>query len=455
MNSRDYWKGRSLNLEQLLYSRADETVQHIARLYGLAQENIFRQIEKIFSTYVKGGALNEEKAMQLLTVRETEEARAKLLEQYQQATGVVKQDLWARLSAPAYASRISRLQALRDSLYAQARMVGLDEVEYVRDRLADTLEQSYYRTTFDIQQDAGLYYDFNLLSDNQIKAAIATDWSGRNWSDRLWDNNQLFADAVQDTVTVGIMAGLRYDEMRDNLLHVIGQDDDEGARYRAARLIKTECAYVANQGHLLGYQEAGIEYYIFLATLDLRTSEICRSLDMERFPVAEARAGTNLPPMHPHCRSTTMPDMTDSELRKIKRAARDPVTGKGITVPGDMNYQQWYAKYVTGREAIENAEKTGIINTIQTSNGLIVSQLTKHTIERAKDRGVSETDITSALTTPLHIDEIKIDRFGRKSQRFIGESATVNINPDLGNVVTVWKTGQKTIKKYRKGEPGE
>lgn len=357
MNNRDYWKRRSLNLEQLLYARADETVQHISRLYGLAQENIFQQIEKIFATYVKGGALNEEKAMQLLTVRETEEARAVLMEQYRKATGQAKRDLWARLSAPAYASRISRLQALRDCLYAQARTVGLEEVSYVRDRLSDTLEQSYYRTTFDIQQDVGAYYDFNRLSDNQIKAAIAADWSGKNWSDRIWDNNQIFADAVQDTVTVGIMAGLRYDEMRDNLLHVIGMDEDEGARYRAKRLVMTECAYVANQGHRMGYQAAGIEYYIFLATLDLRTSEICRSLDGKRFPVAEARAGTNLPPMHPHCRSTTMPDMTDAELRKIKRAARDPVTGKSVTVPGDMTYQEWYAKYVTGNSQAEANEK--------------------------------------------------------------------------------------------------
>lgn len=48
-----------------------------------------------------------------------------------------------------------------------------------------------------------------------------------------------------------------------------------------------------------------------------------------------------------------MPDMTDAELSKIKRAARDPVTGKSVTVPGDMTYQEWYAKYVTGNAQAE------------------------------------------------------------------------------------------------------
>ena len=409
MNSKNYWKRRALLLEQLLNTRAEATVQQISRLYGLAQEQIFQQIEKVFSSYVRGGALNPDKAMQLLTVRETEEARALLLEQYQRATGQVKRDIWARLSAPAYANRIGRLQALRDSLYTQARMVGLDEVSYVRDRLSDTLEQSYYRTTFDIQQYTGEGYDFSLLNDNQITAALAADWSGKNWSERLWDNNQRFADAVEDTVTVGIMAGLRYDEMRDNLLHVIGMDATEGARYRSARLVKTECAYIANQGHLLGYQAAEIERYIFLATLDLRTSEVCRSLDMKRFSVAEAQAGENLPPMHPHCRSTTMPDMTDEQLRKVSRAARDPATGKGITVPGDMKYPEWYEKYVKGHESVAYQNNSDIIKNIELPSGLSGVAGMTDDIKDAILQGVENVSAQYRVS----LDEISLESLGR------------------------------------------
>ncbi len=98
--------------------------------------------------------------------------------------------------------------------------------------------------------------------------------------------------------------------------------------------MRTECNYIANQGHLMGYRAAGLEQYIFLATLDLRTSEICHSLDGRRFDLAQAQAGTNLPPMHPNCRSTTIPADAAQLLSKIKRAARNPVTGKTVQVPG-------------------------------------------------------------------------------------------------------------------------
>lgn len=51
--------------------------------------------------------------------------------------------------------------------------------------------------------------------------------------------------------------------------------------------------------------------------------------------------------MHPFCRSVTVPG---TGSRKGTRWARDPITGKSITVPTDMTYQQWYDKYVLTKD---------------------------------------------------------------------------------------------------------
>ena len=64
--------------------------------------------------------------------------------------------------------------------------------------------------------------------------------------------------------------------------------------------------YAFNQTTKLSYEEAEIEEYEFLAEIDNRTSEICKKLNGEKFKVKDARAGVNYPPMHPHCRSTTV-----------------------------------------------------------------------------------------------------------------------------------------------------
>lgn len=360
MNSRDYWEHRAMLLELLTEHGAEDTIRQLSRCYGLAQEEIVRQIERVFERYVKkGGTLNERQAMQLLSQKQTQEFRQELLDTLAKTKDrKLSKEIRHILDAPAYANRISRLQALRDRIYVEARKAGLQEIHFAEDRLADVLEQSRYRTAYNIQQYEGVGWNVDKLSDNRVKAVIGQKWEGGNYSSRIWNNNQQFADAVQDVVTTGILSGQTYRDMRDRLLYTIGEDPTQGARYKSARLIRTECNHVANQGIKLGMEEAELGEYQYIATLDLRTSEICRSLDLKIFLLSEAQTGVNYPPMHPNCRSVVRPVLSPEVMARHRRAARDPVTGKYMLVPASMTYREWYAKYVTENpEAAANEQK--------------------------------------------------------------------------------------------------
>ena len=91
--------------------------------------------------------------------------------------------------------------------------------------------------------------------------------------------------------------------------------------------------------------------YIFVETLDLRTSENCRSLDGKTFFLKDRNVGVNCPPMHPWCRSTTIGWLPESWRARMKCRARDPKTGKNITVPANMTYGEWFKKYVKNTDA--------------------------------------------------------------------------------------------------------
>lgn len=58
------------------------------------------------------------------------------------------------------------------------------------------------------------------------------------------------------------------------------------------------------------------------------------------FELANAKPGTNYPPMHPFCRSTTIADFGDGELAGLERRARDK-DGNTVKVPANMTYEQW------------------------------------------------------------------------------------------------------------------
>lgn len=342
---REYWKQRAIDLENLLQDKTTATIVELNKLYAEANQVIAAQIEKIFAAYKKGGQLDSAHALQLLTAGQTAQQRQALLKLLSKTTEPkARQKMIRILDAPAYADRISRLQALSDYITVQAIRLGEAEKIYTETRLRDVAKNAYYRSIYYDQHQEGRVYDFEKLSDKRLQSMLAHKWSGKNYSDRIWKNNQDFIKRLQRTVELGCMTGMSLKEMEDRILEdCIGTDSDSGQRYCASRLIRTEVNYFANHGMMLGYKEAGIARYRFLATLDLKTSEICRKLDLQVFPVAKAQAGTNCPPMHPFCRSVTVPDTCS---RTGTRWARDPVTGRSVRVPANMTYSQWYEKYV-------------------------------------------------------------------------------------------------------------
>lgn len=102
--------------------------------------------------------------------------------------------------------------------------------------------------------------------------------------------------------------------------------------------------------------------------------------------------------------------------------------------------------------SMESRTNRRLKNGFKAKNGVRVSKISAHALEMSKldSRPVSVEGIIDALKNPLNHDSIKtkIDDDGRPSQRFIGAQATVNVNPENGVITTVWKTGQRYIKKY-------
>ena len=74
--------------------------------------------------------------------------------------------------------------------------------------------------------------------------------------------------------------------------------------------------------------------------------------------------------------------------------------------------------------------------------------VTNHLTERMIERNVSFDDISYAIKNVLHTTKEKIDEFGRKSYNIVGKNKiVVSINPENGNIVSVRKIGDKTLKR--------
>ncbi len=353
MSNLSYWEKRKA-WEMFRYmEQAEKAADEISRLYLKGSRYISLELDEIFERYQKKHKLSEKEAYRLLNSMKDKTSLDELKAALRSGSGdKTKAEILAELESPAYQARLERMQQLQNQLDMTMQNVYQQEKVKSTGHYVDLANEAYYRSIFDIQQQSGLNFSFNLISPAAIDRVINSKWSGANYSNRIWNNTNALAQDLKEELLLSLITGRTDRETADIIANKFATGSSQ-----ARRLVRTESCNLANQMEMVSYEECGIEYYIYVATLDLRTSSICRGLDGKRFKVSEQQPGLNCPPMHPWCRSTTICDMGDEELSQMRRRARDPVTGKTNTVPADMTYADWYKNNVKGKPEAKLNEK--------------------------------------------------------------------------------------------------
>ncbi|MDU2680462.1 MAG: minor capsid protein [Clostridium sp.] len=348
--SNAYWKRRSNLRMESYHKNSYETIHRINNAYDKAIKDVNEDINKVFYKYLVDSDLSVTEARQLLnskiSKKELDSIRARI---YGIQDKELKKYMMAQLNANAYKARITRLEALKESIYINTKLAADVEIKQSTKLYTDNIKKAYYTNLFDIQKGLGIGFNIAEMPLENIQEILKNNWSGKHYSKRIWNNTDVLAQKLEEIITSGLMSGKSSRRMALEL-----QDQTDYGKFAAERLIRTETTYIANMAELESYKEASIEKVIFIATLDLRTSKICRSMDGKVIKVDKLISGGNLPPLHPYCRSTTRAYLKNME--RLQRRARDPETGKTYIVPGDMTYQDWHDKFVVDRYGKDKTE---------------------------------------------------------------------------------------------------
>lgn len=342
MKNEEYWAKRKANLIYEQMDKAENQADKFDDIYRQSKAYLDKQINKVFDKFQRDYGLSERDARHVLKnmkdQKNLNELR-KVLEARPNDPNI--QRLLADLDSPAYAYRMKRLERLSADLDSMRESIYLSEKQDSDVFYSDLMKDSYYKATFDLQQQTGLAYSFSDLPETEIKRLRGLKWTGEAYSDRIWSNTGALASSVKEELLVSLMTGR---SVRDTSQAIA--ERFEVGQNKARRLVRTESAFFHNQMELLSYEDAEITKYKFVAVLDKRTSHICQEHDNKVYDTDKAVPGVNYPPLHPWCRSTTIAHDDDIDYSKLERRARNPETGKVEYVPADMSYKEWYDKYV-------------------------------------------------------------------------------------------------------------
>ena len=403
--SSNYWDKRAIKRLSEAEKSSEVYIERIKKIYDQAYKNVEKEINNVYINYAKETGLDIQKLKELLTKKETDKVwktlKAQGLDKY------IKNN---------YKSRISRLEQIQAQIYAKAKQI------YPKEELEQTMcykgviNNSYYKAVYDTQMGTGYDFSFNKIDKNLTTALLNEQWSGLNYSQRIWGNTDILADSLSQVLGGALLSGQSIEKTTKQI-----KDRFNVSKYYAERLVRTETNHFNNEADAMAYEEMGVNKYVFVATLDSRTSEICQSHDNKVYNYKDKEVGVNYPPLHPNCRSKTRGYLGKEAEKRLKRRARNPITGK-TEIINNVSYKDWLKQHEgvsnknnmfrTTQNVTYNTESLGRLDKklVETNTNQLTKLLKKYpkVAEFVKENGMSFGGMkTNAIAVTSHSYDMK------------------------------------------------
>lgn len=342
----NYWTRRA----EWVDSRATETFATMGRrvngFYSEFLRNVTKETEAFIGRYAKGDGMSVQEAKRLLDARGLADFKREL-SRYERFVnelakgnhGTITQEELAK-----YANKlrllkarvnVSRLEALRASYERYAVELGALQDDLFLKDVPEATEEVFDYVNYDLDLEAGFSNGLNKI---QLDTLFKQRWMDGSFSSRVWKDKGNLVKNLEHTLTQGIAMGHNPRKIAEAL------ERNTKTSYNACeRLARTETLHFFNEATYQAYKEHGVSEYVFLASLDERTCEICGALDGKVFKLSERVEGVNYPVMHPNCRCSTRAYYRlyeEGRKRSGTRVARNK-EGKLYEVPSDMTYEEW------------------------------------------------------------------------------------------------------------------
>ena len=362
----NYWAKRYEDESERAFGLGKMTSRNLRKQADIIIMRMEKNVNDWYQRYADENGISLADARKELNARELKAFKMTLEEYRRQAEQEGLSDEYKQmLKQASIRKRLDREQELYINTVHELERWAKTQDTDISDLLNKVYESSNYRTAHLTQTMKGEYGKYGQVDPNTVQRIIHSPWApdGKDFSERIWDNRKKLAKTMQNEFTQAMIIGKGTADISKAIAK------NMNASYsNANRLVETELARVHSQAFMDCMAELDVDAVEILATLDSKTSPICRRMDGKIVQRKDAKPGITIPPFHCHCRSTTVPYLGD-DLADITgsgtRAARDPKTGKTVFVEGELDYGEWEKWYISegriddrGKDTPPNEGKT-------------------------------------------------------------------------------------------------
>lgn len=345
MEHAEYWAERFTALDDKMYKKSEAYARTLQRQFDRARRTLTRDLGYWYGRLAENNGISYAEAKKLLKDDELADFHMTVAEYIKHGKEDGLDPAWIKKLENASARvHISRLEQMQMDL--QQTIEGLYfQYETGAEMLLESVTTtSYYHTAFEVAKGTGVGVNLHRLDTETIEKFLTTPWcqDGLAFSDRIWARKDELVDTLNTLLAQNLMTGADPQKAIDQLAERLDVD-----KRAAGRLIMTETAAIGSEARKQCLKDLDVEEFEIVATLDSKTSAICRRMDGQHFPMSQYKIGLNAPPFHCNCRSTTVPWFDDEFTREDEtRAAREQGDTGYKQVPSNMTYKEWEKEYI-------------------------------------------------------------------------------------------------------------
>ncbi len=212
--------------------------------------------------------------------------------------------------------------------------------------------------------------DINPVEDKTLNKIINDKVENKTWTDRLWDNKNDLQKDLKGEIDNFLNGKTTVNEIEEKIKKKYNKN-----AYETKRLVHTEVARVQEEMNQAWAKEHGVKYQMFMATLDFKTSQVCRGFDTKVFEFNDVNKP--IPPLHPFCRSTLV-NIPSKDWKPSQRL--DNVTKEKVSW---QTYEEWYQNNSGKMGGVSKSDKW------QSKGTVISKEEYKELRDYAKEKGIA------------------------------------------------------------------
>jgi len=392
----NYWADRFTAEENRINELSKKQVKEAKRQYDIALKNTNQKIYEFYAKYAKDNNISMYEAKQRFNKKELKEFKMSLSEYVRkgQSLNIDPDDaIIKELKNVSSRVHIERLEALKMEIKAEIDLLSKTMENNLDKHLREVYKDSYYRSAYSIQKGLDKFSNIEKLNPELLESLVYKPWTkdNTNWSKRIWGNDGKLVNTLHTNLTQNIITGKPLKEVINTIAERFNVEKNI-----ASRLIMTESAAYHSKAKEKCLKDLGCEKYEVIATLDDRTSSICRSMDSKVFDMKDYQVGVTAPPFHVYCRSVTAPyyDKIDGDTN-LRASRTEDDDYKLVDV---KDYQDWYDRYV--EKHINNQVSLSNKNNIESKNKSDIIKLRNAKIDKEiKENVLKDVKHNSGLGT--------------------------------------------------------